>query len=77
VNVFPNPAINTLNVNIAGTTARSVIKVVDVNGRLLISKPVAEGNTLLDVRPFASGVYMLLVTDEQGKGIYQYKFIKQ
>jgi hypothetical protein len=77
VNVFPNPTIGTLNVNIAGTTSRSVIKVVDVNGRLLITRPVAEGNTLLDVKSFASGVYMLVVTDEQGKGLYQYKFIKQ
>lgn len=77
VNVFPNPAISTLNVNIAGTTSRSVIKVVDVNGRLLITKPAAAGNTLLDVKSFASGVYMLVVTDEQGKGLYQYKFIKE
>jgi hypothetical protein len=77
VNVFPNPAINTLNVNISGTSSRSVIKVVDVNGRLVINKPVAEGNTLLDVKSLTKGVYMVLVTDEQGKGIYQYKFMKE
>lgn len=77
VNAFPNPAVHTLHVNIAGASSRSVIKVVDVNGRLLINKPVTEGNTALDIKPFASGVYMLLVTDEQGKGIYQYKFMKQ
>lgn len=77
VNVFPNPAISILNVNIAGTTSRSVIKIMDVNGRLLMNKPVAEGNTKLNVNAYPSGVYMLLVTDEQGKGIYQYKFMKQ
>lgn len=77
VMAFPNPAVNTLNVNIAGTTSRSVIKVVDVNGRLLINKPVATGNTLLDVRSFASGVYMLLVTDETGKKVWQSKFVKE
>ncbi|NII29842.1 T9SS type A sorting domain-containing protein [Pseudoflavitalea sp. X16] len=77
VTVFPNPVVSTLNVNIAGTTSRSVIKVLDVNGRLLINKPVAEGNTALDVKRYASGVYMLLVTDEKGRGIYQYKFVKE
>ncbi|WP_315816536.1 reprolysin-like metallopeptidase [Paraflavitalea speifideaquila] len=77
VNIFPNPAVSTLNVNIAGATSRSVIKVVDVNGRLLITKPVAEGNTLLDVKSLTKGVYLVLVTDEQGKGIYQYKFMKE
>jgi hypothetical protein len=77
VRVFPNPVVSSLNVNIAGTSSRSVIKVVDVNGRLLVNKPVVDGTTLLDVRSFASGVYMLVVTDEQGKGIYQYKFVKE
>lgn len=77
VTVFPNPVVSTLNVNIAGTTSRPVIKVLDVNGRLLINKPVAEANTALDVKRYASGVYMLLVTDEKGRGIYQYKFVKE
>ncbi|MDF2189995.1 reprolysin-like metallopeptidase [Paraflavitalea sp. CAU 1676] len=75
--VFPNPVINTLQVKIAGVTERSVIKVLDVNGKLLITKPVQEGNTLLDVKGFAGGVYMVLVTDAQGKRLYQYKFMKQ
>ncbi|MBO9566402.1 MAG: pre-peptidase C-terminal domain-containing protein [Niastella sp.] len=77
VRVFPNPVVSSLNVNISGTADRSVIKVVDVNGRLLINKPVSEGNTLLDVRSFASGVYMLVVTDEKGVKIHQYKFVKE
>lgn len=77
VRVFPNPVVSSLNVNIAGTADRPVIRVVDVNGRLLINKRVAEGNTLLDVRSFASGVYMLVVTDGEGKRFYQYKFVKE
>lgn len=77
IDVFPNPTVNTLNVNIAGTSSRSVIKVLDVNGRLLIQRQVAKGNTLLDVQRFASGMYMIVVTDEKGKGIYQSKFLKQ
>jgi hypothetical protein len=77
VDVFPNPTVSMLNVNITGTTTGSVIKVLDVNGRLLIKQPVLKGNTLLNVQRFASGMYMIIVTDEKGKGIYQSKFLKK
>lgn len=75
--IFPNPVANTLQVNITGTTGRSVIKVLDATGRLLITKPVTEGSTPLDVQRFANGMYFLTVTDEKGKPLYQQKFVKQ
>lgn len=76
-NLFPNPVASTLQVNIAGTSARSVIRVLDATGRLLMTKPVTDGTTPLDVQRYAQGVYMVIVTDEKGKPLYQQKFIKQ
>lgn len=75
--LFPNPAKNMVNVNVTGITARSLLKVMDVNGRLVTTKRVSEGNTLLNVQSFAAGVYMILVTDETGKKIWQSKFVKE
>ncbi|MBL7730535.1 MAG: fibronectin type III domain-containing protein [Chitinophagaceae bacterium] len=76
VNVFPNPAKNVLNVNIAGNTDKKNITVFDVNGKLVISSSANQPTTSLDITQLSSGIYFLKVNSLDGKALYQQKFIK-
>jgi hypothetical protein len=77
IQVFPNPVQKTLNLNIAGLTARADISIFDMNGRQLMRRQTTTANTALDVHKLANGVYFIKVDDINGNTIYQSKFVKQ
>lgn len=59
VGCYPNPAVERLNVT--GTTADSVIRIFDLNGRLLGTLKGEDGTTAVDASGFAQGDYLLVV----------------
>lgn len=59
VGCYPNPAVERLNVT--GTTADSVIRIFDLNGRLLGTLKGEDGTTAVDVSGLAQGDYLLVV----------------
>jgi hypothetical protein len=77
VNLFPNPAKNILNVNIAGNDERKVITLIDVNGKLVTSQTAAQSTTSLNISKLAAGIYFLKINSADGKALHQEKFVKE
>lgn len=60
VNVFPNPVINNLNIELNGTYN---IHVFDMSGRLMASQS-ANGNTVVNMQSYATGMYQVVVSKD-------------
>ncbi len=63
--IFPNPATNqvTINPNLAENQS-GVVEVSDVQGKIVLSKPVTAGSTTLDVSGLDNGLYFVqLIVD--------------
>ena len=68
VNVYPNPASQSLHVEVAGEFDYKVV-IYSMMGR----KMVATRNTVVDLAGFSDGIYLLTLTDESGRRIYSRK----
>lgn len=73
LNVYPNPAIDVLNVA-AGETIKSVL-LLDLHGRLLEAIPSSSHEVSLNIGNQEKGVYLLKVESESGIGVV--KVIKE
>ncbi|HEX5154386.1 MAG TPA: T9SS type A sorting domain-containing protein [Parafilimonas sp.] len=77
VKVYPNPVQSILNIDFQEPgRPQKRISVYDVNGRLLLTRS-ANGNTQLDVRSLANGIYLVKINDETGREVYDGKVIKR
>jgi Metallo-peptidase family M12B Reprolysin-like/Secretion system C-terminal sorting domain/Bacterial pre-peptidase C-terminal domain/Fibronectin type III domain len=76
VEVFPNPAKNTLNVLVSGYDSRSDIMVFDMYGKLVMQQTASQVNTKLDVSAIPAGVYMVRVRNRNNE-ISATRFVKQ
>ncbi|MBS1585096.1 MAG: T9SS type A sorting domain-containing protein [Bacteroidetes bacterium] len=66
--VYPNPAIDKVNVNISGNRAKNAhLSVTDLAGRLLINVPMDDSKAVVDMSSLASGVYMVNYSDDERK----------
>jgi len=63
VSCFPNPVKDLLHISIPETNAE--ISLYDLNGRLLFKGSVNNGYYTLNMNPFAPGIYILLVENNQ------------
>ena len=77
IKVFPNPAHETLQINLDKIAAGSSVKIFDLNGRNMMSKNVSETNIGINVKTLSAGFYMLKVYDNNGEEQYSIKFLKQ
>jgi len=77
--VFPNPAFETINVQIDGMSGNTDLTVRDMQGRQLITNKIQDLQSshemILSINGWASGVYMVEVTNDD-KTLTQ-KFIKK
>ncbi|MES2284404.1 MAG: FG-GAP-like repeat-containing protein [Bacteroidota bacterium] len=64
VNIYPNPAGNTLN--ITGITDKTTLLLYDVIGKLVLEKEV-ENNTILNTSYLVDGIYTLLTESKMGR----------
>ena len=72
LNLFPNPAKSTINVNYRGLDYIEMVRLYDVSGKCLLSTSFENENersTILDLEPFKSGVYIVEVI--AGSHIYR------
>jgi regulation of enolase protein 1 (concanavalin A-like superfamily) len=61
--VFPNPFFNSLTISCDSTISNTVeIQLLDVNGKLLISKKMCKNNYVFDTQKLSVGVYFLNIT---------------
>ena len=72
--IYPNPARNTLNINLSDLSANQ-INIFDATGRLVREMRIVNNNNTIDISTFKRGLYYVqILTDE---GIVTKKFIKQ
>lgn len=68
MSVFPNPARDKVNVQVAGTiNGDAQLQLSDLAGRTLISVPMDNSKAVMDISSLASGMYMLTYSDERRK----------
>jgi hypothetical protein len=74
--VFPNPASNVVNINLAGYKGKSEVSLFDVNGRMVLRREVNPVNTQLDISTLSPGVYILRIKNG-AKEVNMTKIVKQ
>ena len=64
--MYPNPVVDVLTVQNVAIDGNAVIEVLDIEGRVIISRNVANvyGNYEIDMSTIESGVYFVKVTSE-------------
>lgn len=74
INVYPNPTVNTLSLDYSADAASANVnvRIMDVTGRVLINKDLGRVNTgvqhfTFDVSALNSGIYLIQVTNDNGK----------
>jgi hypothetical protein len=73
--VFPNPAQNSLHVNLNGYEGVSEIGVYNISGTLVMSQKAGQGTAHFDISKLPSGVYMVKVINSKAE-VSVSKFIK-
>ena len=73
-NIYPNPASAVLNIKSIDSVTLKTATVYDINGNLVTKSSIK--NDIINVENLATGTYILLLTDTDGKG-YSQKFIKK
>jgi hypothetical protein len=59
--LFPNPAINEIDIVLPGLTENLSLSILDLNGKQVLEKTF-KGNTQIDVSTFPKGVYFVRIT---------------
>lgn len=72
--LYPNPASNVLNIKTKNDLTMQSAQVYDLNGRMIFESAVT--NEAVNVEQLASGTYILLLRDTNGKD-YSQKFLKE
>ncbi len=75
VNLFPNPANNSLNVWIEGAEQRAQLRIYDIMGKLVMQQSSTNTLTSLNVSKLPAGIYLLNVSN--GKETRAAKFVKE
>lgn len=61
--VYPNPAQNSLYVQLMEQEKNATLKIIDMTGKVLMSQEVLEIQSIVDLSGFESGVYMIKVNN--------------
>ncbi len=64
--IYPNPTDGVLVIELNALTGTEEVQIRDVHGRLIQSKRIDSGNTYLDLRNVAKGVYTVTVLNDSG-----------
>ena len=67
ISVFPNPAVNYLNVNISDLGKVKTYALFDMSGKLLLQQEVISNQFEISFSNFSSGNYLLIFKNDQQK----------
>jgi hypothetical protein len=68
LSAYPNPFGEQLNVGISGIeSVNATLSVMDINGRLVMTKEMNQLNTTLDMTDMTYGVYFIRYKDNEGR----------
>jgi hypothetical protein len=63
--VYPNPAVNVVNIKMAETSKNAMVKIFNMNGKVLYNNTITGLNNQIDVSMLPNGVYNLTVGSAQ------------
>jgi glucose/arabinose dehydrogenase len=66
VNIFPNPAGNQTTLNLNSKEENTSLKIVDLNGRLILEQSIIPGDNLISTEKLSNGFYTLIVESKEG-----------
>jgi len=75
VSVYPNPVLSSIYVQRDGNVQLQ-IQLMDMNGKLILNKMLAQSENQLDLSVLANGMYLLKVYDAQNQFIQSLKIEK-
>lgn len=68
LDIFPNPAVSTVNINTSELISNATIKVTDMEGKLILNEKISELQTFsIHCENWANGTYLINVSDSQNK----------
>ena len=59
--VYPNPAINMLNVLVPGIRDKETILIIDITGKIILEENIEFGQSLVNVSSLPKGMYLVLL----------------
>ncbi len=77
VTLFPNPVSEKLTVYIIGDNSRKVLTLFDISGRVVFTEMVNEMFTTLDMQKLSHGMYIVKITQPDGKILHSEKIVKE
>lgn len=78
INVFPNPVIDYVNIEISGTeTYNHTLTIVDIAGKVVSTQTLTQNVTQFDFTQLPSGQYIVIVNSEDGLSNENFKVIKK
>ncbi|OUS02063.1 serine protease [Flavobacteriales bacterium 33_180_T64] len=72
--VYPNPAVNILNIQIPSVNENTTLTIYDILGKTILEQNMIQPSSQLDVSSMSSGVYIL--SFQSGEASKTFKFIK-
>lgn len=72
--LYPNPAQHVLNIKSNDAITMKMAQVYDLNGKAILESEIT--NDAINVESLATGTYILLLRDSNGKD-YSQKFLKE
>jgi hypothetical protein len=70
---YPNPAVNTITVEVDQNLVEQSIELLDVTGKVIYSSKLEAVQSIIDVSELASGIYYLQIKESNIKE----KFVKK
>ena len=73
--LFPNPVNSTITIEIPEMIGNADLSVMNLSGRVVLSRPITGNKTQIDISTLPAGVYFVRVTGD--KTVQMGKFVKQ
>jgi len=76
INIYPNPAVNTVAIDLGKTNSNSNVFIIDFSGKIVYDDfNVNKQNIIVDLKNYSSGLYFVTIINSKGKNVM--KLIKQ
>ena len=77
VKIYPNPVSDKLNVYVVADNTQKMLTLFDLTGKVIYTQSLNDMFTTLSLQKLASGVYLIKITEPNGKVLFSEKFVKK
>lgn len=75
--LFPNPSTDFVVLNWTEAETKTIVyKITDISGKTIMAQATAENKSLIDVKDFASGTFIITLYDAKNNFLKSFKLIK-